>query len=730
MSSPANKNKYIFPFVGLLIVLCAFGVSHLFAFASFSGVLPVPVGPPSTPTITLSSYALSVGQTATVTFTFPAAPSSFTSSDITASNGIISGFAVTGNPLVYTATFTPTASLNAPVNTISITAKNGMTTYGSTGHLPAPIAFDGVNMWVANENDNSVSKITPTGTITTYPGTGGSPNGIAFDGINMWTENNSDNSVSKITPSGTVTTFTGGGINSPSGIAFDGTNMWVANVGNSSVSKVTPSGSITNYPGTGSGTQGIAFDGTNMWVANAGSSSVSKITPGGSVTTYSGTGATPIAIAFDGTNMWTVNNTGNSVSKVTPSGTITTYSGTGNGPVAITFDGTNMWTANDGDNTVSKITPSGLITTTSISGTLQYGIAFDGANIWTANGGTNSVTELSFMSSATSANYAIDTRIKAPTVTTGTASLITPSTATIGGNISVTGGANASVEGINYGLSTSYDSLTSTNGSFGTGAFTENLTGLLCGHLYHYQAYATNTAGTGTGSDATFTTADCPIIIPSGPSRGAIAVIPVYPQGSESQPLSVTIVSQQDNVVTLALNVDSKTVKGYIIGLTPDIPSVTGIIPFTSNLVTYTIPDTNPQTIYLKYYSITGNWSPVLSVTTRMIPSGSVKTVTGSTDTQVSPFPFTRHLGQGMTDSDVKALQEFLNTHSFVLASTGPGTPGNETEYFGTKTLAAVIKFQESHTAEILSPLGLTKGTGYFGPYTLKTVNAIIGEVK
>jgi hypothetical protein len=44
------------------------------------------------------------------------------------------------------------------------------------------------------------------------------------------------------------------------------------------------------------------------------------------------------------------------------------------------------------------------------------------------------------------------------------------------------------------------------------------LTGLTCGTTYHYRAYATNSAGTGTGSDATFTTSACPVVASSGGS--------------------------------------------------------------------------------------------------------------------------------------------------------------------------------------------------------------------
>ena len=115
--------------------------------------------------------------------------------------------------------------------------------------------------------------------MTIYTGISDNPSGIAFDGTNMWTANRQDGSVTRITPSGVMTTYTGAG-GYPLDIAFDGTNMWTANEGGASVSKITPSGVITTYPliGQDPNPAGIAFDGTNMWVTSSGLNGVIKIT--------------------------------------------------------------------------------------------------------------------------------------------------------------------------------------------------------------------------------------------------------------------------------------------------------------------------------------------------------------------------------------------------------------------------------------------------------------------
>ncbi|MFN7741302.1 MAG: Ig-like domain-containing protein, partial [Cyanobacteriota bacterium] len=93
--------------------------------------------------ITSSTAALNAGQTATITFTFSEAPTGFTAGDITSSGGVISGLAVTGDPRVYTATFTPTASSSG---TASITVAAGSYTdaagnSGGAGTTPA-LSYD------------------------------------------------------------------------------------------------------------------------------------------------------------------------------------------------------------------------------------------------------------------------------------------------------------------------------------------------------------------------------------------------------------------------------------------------------------------------------------------------------------------------------------------------------------------------------------------------------------
>jgi len=96
-------------------------------------------------------------------------------------------------------------------------------------------------------------------------------------------------------------------------------------------------------------------------------------------------------------------------------------------------------------------------------------------------------------------------------------------------------------------------------------------------------------------------------------------------------------------------------------------------------------------------------------------------------NTSLANFVFEKDLRLGESSSDILELQKFLNKSTDTRVSdSGPGSLGSETNYFGSKTLQSVIKFQEKYRNEILVPNGLTSGTGFVGPSTRKKINEIL----
>lgn len=91
----------------------------------------------------------------------------------------------------------------------------------------------------------------------------------------------------------------------------------------------------------------------------------------------------------------------------------------------------------------------------------------------------------------------------------------------------------------------------------------------------------------------------------------------------------------------------------------------------------------------------------------------------------VPAYIFTRPIAAGVSSSDVKALQRILNGDpDTLIASSGAGSPGKETNYFGPATKKAIQKFQQKHG---LAEPG-DEGYGTVGPKTRAKLNEIAGR--
>ena len=78
---------------------------------------------------------------------------------------------------------------------------------------------------------------------------------------------------------------------------------------------------------------------------------------------------------------------------------------------------------------------------------------------------------------------------------------------------------------------------------------------------------------------------------------------------------------------------------------------------------------------------------------------------------------FTRDLELGMTGEDIRCLQKYLNSSGYIIASTGVGSVGHETNQLKDLTKKAIKKWQSDN--------GLS-ATGYFGPLSRQKYESLI----
>ena len=114
-------------------------------------------------------------------------------------------------------------------------------------------------------------------------------------------------------------------------------------------------------------------------------------------------------------------------------------------------------------------------------------------------------------------------------------------------------------------------------------------------------------------------------------------------------------------------------------------------------------------------FSVSAYAAQFILGTTATQPAASVAVASSS-----PIFTFTRSLTLGMTGQDVSALNQILD-FEFNTTIASPST-------FSATTQSNVSKLQERYAAAILTPNGLTSGTGYVGPSTRTELNSLAKE--
>ena len=213
---------------------------------------------------------------------------------------------------------TGSETVNESAGTFSIpvtlfgTVTPTVSTFASGFKDSVGLAFDSAhNLYVSDNGNNTVFKVTPMGMISTFATGFDGPFALAFDAAgNLYVANSGNNTVSEVTPAGVMSTFASG-FNDPTGLAFDSAgNLYVASSGINTVIELSPAGVVVKTLTTGfNDPVGLAFDSTgNLYVANRDAGSVSKVTPASVVSTFASGLSGPAALAFDASGTLYVSN--------------------------------------------------------------------------------------------------------------------------------------------------------------------------------------------------------------------------------------------------------------------------------------------------------------------------------------------------------------------------------------------------------------------------------------
>lgn len=284
-------------------------------------------------------------------------------------------------------------------------AQTQLTKRVDVGEGPEAVVFDGVNLWVSNEFDNTVTRLSPTGAVLGTYRVGRRPLGLATDGRNLWVANYLDDTVSQLNvESGTVIASYPVGAG-PVAVVHHRGSVWVANRDDNTVTRLdAASGLVQATVKVGRRPSGLAAGdvavggGTShfVWVANSRGGTVSRIRQGDN--SLAGTfpvGDGPFGVAFDGATIWVSNYFSQNVMRLSADGTLIGTYPTGDGASGVVFDGDSIWIANNGSNSVSRLRASdGSLLKTVNVGKGPFGLAFDGGAVWVANFGSNDLTPM------------------------------------------------------------------------------------------------------------------------------------------------------------------------------------------------------------------------------------------------------------------------------------------------------------------------------------------------
>ena len=233
--------------------------------------------------------------------------------------------------------------------------------------------------------------------------TGASPGAITFGFGSLWIANVDDQSISRIDPTTLRAVRTLAARGPPTGIAADTNGVWVvrsnAHASTVSVSRVDPRfdsigppKQIGNVVPGGAGA--IAAQGDAVWVAPSSGLLVRLDSNARRSLQQIDPTANPSGIAIGDGALWVTDSDANNVTRFDATGMRSTIP-VGNGPSAIAIGAGSVWVSDSLDDTLVRINPvTAAVTTTIPVGHSPTGVAVGTGSVWVANSGDGTVSRV------------------------------------------------------------------------------------------------------------------------------------------------------------------------------------------------------------------------------------------------------------------------------------------------------------------------------------------------
>jgi YVTN family beta-propeller protein len=243
----------------------------------------------------------------------------------------------------------------------------------SVGARPGAVAFGSGSLWVANLDDQTISRVDPR-TMQTLAAIrlGRPPTGIAASpGGGVWVVESNLNPYASFGPGSvlvrrvdpdfdTLTTRVAIGNvdqSAPGAIAARHNSVWVAPSSGLLTRLNAPSGAVQEKLDPNASPTGIAIGAGAVWLTDADANNVVRVDPSGLPTPIA-VGDEPTAITVGAGGVWVVDSFDDAVVRIDPdTQSVTATIPVGHSPSGVAFGAGSVWVANSADGTVTRINP-------------------------------------------------------------------------------------------------------------------------------------------------------------------------------------------------------------------------------------------------------------------------------------------------------------------------------------------------------------------------------------